>query len=86
MYTGCCGLGISMVPGGRTGPSLEQMAAEETAWRECKALEPVLGPCRLPVPAHLRTPQVLETIEVTAPFPWAAVTVLSLLAFLALKS
>lgn len=47
---------------------LERMAAEEAAWRECKALERVLGPCRLPMPDSLRrAAQVLPDIVVTAP-------------------
>jgi hypothetical protein len=66
-------------------PTLEQVAAEQTAWQECKALEPVLGPCTMPRPASLSTAQVLPDLTASAPFPWLAVTVLSVFAFLALK-
>lgn len=74
------GLGITIAP----RPTLEQIAAEETAWRECRALEPVLGPCRMRPPSSLTTAHMLEPIEVSAPFPWVAVTVLSVIAFFAL--
>ena len=80
------GLGISMVPASSGArPSLEQMATEETAWRECRALEPILGPCQMAPPAWMSTIQVLDPVTATARFPWPAVAVLSLLAFLALK-
>jgi len=82
MYTG---LGVSQVPTTNGGGNLEAMAAAETAYRECKALEPILGPCQMRPPASMTTAQVLPPLTSVAPFPWAAVTVLSLFAFLALK-